>query len=139
MAVNTQFSIATHIMASLGHASVEEVNSALIAGSVNTSSSFVRCVLAELSRAGLVETATGKNGACWLARPPREISLLEIYRAVGAPKAFAIHQHPVEKSCPVSCHIKPALARVLDETQQALEQRLSRISLARVIAELDKP
>ena len=136
MAVNVQFSIATHIMASLGHASGEEINSTLIAGSVNTSPSFVRRVLAKLSGAGLVETATGKNGACWLARPPRDISLLEIYRAVEAPKAFAIHQYPVEKRCTVSCHIKSALGRVLDEAQQALEQRLSRISLAQVIADL---
>jgi DNA-binding IscR family transcriptional regulator len=59
---------------SLGHASGEEINSTLIAGSVNTSSSFVRRGLAKLSRAGLVETPTGKNGACWLAPPPRDIS-----------------------------------------------------------------
>lgn len=138
MAVNTQFSIATHIMASLGYASGEEVSSSLIAVSVNTSSSFVRRVLAKLSKAGLVKTATGKGGACWLARPAREISLLEIYRAVGAPKAFAIHQYPAEKNCTVSCHIKSALGRVLNETQQALEQRLNRISLAQVIADLRK-
>jgi Rrf2 family protein len=138
MAANTQFSIATHIMACLGHASGEEISSTLIAGSVNTSPSFVRRVLAKLSGAGLVETATGKNGACWLARPPRDISLLEIYRAVEAPKAFAIHQYSVEKRCTVSCHIKSALGRVLDEAQQALEQRLSRISLAQVIADLHK-
>ena len=136
MAVNTQFSIATHIMASLGYASGEEVNSGLIAGSVNTSSSFVRRVLAKLSKAGLVKTAMGKGGACWLARPARQISLLEIYHAVGAPKAFAIHRYPVEKSCPVSCHIKLVLGRVLDESQQALEQRLRRINLAQLIAEL---
>src|SRR5207244_13231831 len=116
MAVNTQFSIATHIMASLGHASGEEINSTLIAGSVNTSSSFVRRVLAKLSRAGLVETATGKNGACWLARTPREISLLEIYRAVGEPKTFAIHKYAVEKSCNMSCPNKSALRKVHDET-----------------------
>src|ERR1700734_3700799 len=78
MAVNTQFSIATHIMASLGYASGLEVNSGLIAGSVNTSSSFVRRVLAKLSKAGLVKTVMGKGGACWLARPARQISLLEI-------------------------------------------------------------
>jgi len=64
--------------------------------------------------------------------------LLEIYRAVEAPKAFTIHQYPVEKRCTVSCHIKSALGRVLDETQQALEQRMSRISLAQVIAGLGK-
>jgi Rrf2 family protein len=138
MALNTQFSIATHIMASLGYASGAEVNSALIAGSVNTSSSFVRRTLAKLSKAGLVETATGKRGACWLARPARNISLLEIYRAVDAPKAFAIHQYPVERRCTVSCNIKSALSRVLDETQKALEQRLSRISLAQVISDLHR-
>jgi Rrf2 family protein len=138
MALNTQFSIATHIMASLGFASGAEVNSAVIAGSVNTSSSFVRRTLAKLSKAGLVETTTGKRGACWLARPARDISLLEIYRAVDAPKAFAIHQYPVERRCTVSCNIKSALRRVLDETQKALEQRLSRISLAQVISDLHR-
>ena len=136
MGLNTQFSIATHIMACLGCASGAEVNSALIAESVNTSPSFVRRTLAKLSKAGLVQTATGKRGACWLARPPRDIWLLEIYRAVDSPKAFAIHQYPVERRCTVSCNIKSALSRVLDETQKGLEQRLSRISLAQVISEL---
>jgi Rrf2 family protein len=122
-------------MACLGHAAGEEVKSAAIAGSVNTSASFVRRVLAKLSKADLVKTAAGRGGACWLARRASDISLLEIYQAIGAPKAFAIHQYPVEKRCPVSCHIKSALSRVLDETQQALEQRLRRISLAQLIAE----
>ena len=137
MATNTQFSIAAHIMACLGRAPGEEVNSATIAGSVNTSASFVRRILAKLSKADLVKTATGKGGACWLARRASDISLLEIYRAIGAPKAFAIHRYPIERGCPVSRHIKPALSRVLDETQQALEQRLSRISLAQLMAELE--
>jgi len=135
---NTQFAIATHIMAALGHAAGKEVNSAEIAGSVNASSSFVRRILAKLSKAGLVKTATGKGGSCWLARPARRISLLDIYRAVEAPKAFAIHQYPVEKKCPVSCGIKPALSRVLAETQQAIEGSLSRTSLAEVISDLTK-
>jgi Rrf2 family protein len=136
MAVNTQFAIATHIMASLGYAAGGEVHSAEIAGSVNTSASFVRRILARLSKAGLVQTSTGKGGACWLARSPRDISLLEIYCAVDAPKAFAIHQYPAEKRCTVSCGIKSVLERVLEETQQALEQRLRRISLAQVVSEL---
>jgi Rrf2 family protein len=135
---NTQFAIATHIMAALGHAAGKEVNSAEIAGSVNTSSSFVRRILAKLSKAGLVKTATGKGGSCWLARPARRISLLDIYRAVEAPKAFAIHQYPAEKQCPVSCGIKPALSRVLAETQRAIEGSLSRTSLAEVISDLTK-
>jgi Rrf2 family protein len=136
MATNTQFSIAAHIMACLGQAAGTAVSSADIAGSVITSASFVRRILARLSKAGLVTTATGKGGACWLARRASHISLLEIYRAVDAPKAFAIHQYPTEKSCTVSRNIKSAMGRVLNDTQQALEQRLSRISLAQVIADL---
>ena len=138
MATNTQFAVAAHIMACLGQAAGEEVNSAAIAGSVNTSASFVRRILAKLSKAGLVQTATGKGGACWLARRASDISLLEIYHAINAPKAFAIHQYPIEKRCPVSCQIKSALGRVLNETQQAMEQRLRRISLAQVVADLRK-
>jgi Rrf2 family protein len=138
MAVNTQFAIATHIMANLGYAAGKDVNSAEIAESVNTSCSFVRRILARLSKAGLVKTATGKGGACWLARPAREISLLDIYRAMEAPKAFALHRYPVEKRCPVSCGIKPALGRVLDETQAAVERSLRRISLAELISDLAK-
>src|SRR5271163_3920938 len=99
MALNTQFSIATHIMASLGYASGAEVNSALIAGSVNTSASFVRRTLAKLSKAGLVETATGKRGSCWLAKDAKDISLLDIYKAVDAPKAFSIHSYAEQKVC----------------------------------------
>jgi DNA-binding IscR family transcriptional regulator len=35
-------------------------------------------------------------------------------------------------------NIKSAMGRVLNDTQQALEQRLSRISLAQVVADLRK-
>src|SRR3954447_25069328 len=111
MAVNTQFSIAVHIMTGLGWRCGAERTSSELAQSVNTSASFVRRVLAKLSKAGLIETATGKAGACWLTKKPEQISLLDIYEAVGAPKAFAIHSYPVQKGCPVSCQIKGALVK----------------------------
>jgi Rrf2 family protein len=107
-----------------------------LAGSVNTSASFVRRTIAKLSKAGLIVTATGKNGACRLARRPRDISLLEIYRAVDAPKAFAIHHYAVQRQCPVSCRIKDALGKVLGKTQTAFENSLSKSSLADIVAEI---
>jgi Rrf2 family protein len=138
VAVNTQFAIAVHLMTALACSREREVTSARLAGSVNTSSSFVRRVLAKLSKAGLVETATGKNGSCWLARRPRDVSLLEIYHAVEAPKVFAIHGYAAHRPCAVSCNIKPALERVLHRTQTSVEASLDRISLAEVIADLKK-
>ncbi len=136
MAVNTQFTIAVHLMAALAYSRERDITSTRLAGSINTSPSFVRRILAKLSRAGLVETATGKNGACWLARRPRDISLLEVYRAVGAPKVFAIHSYDAHKPCPVSCHIKSALDRVLLRSQNSMEASLQKISLARVLSDL---
>src|ERR1700678_3822558 len=111
MAVNTQFAIATHMMACLAHNCGKDIKSGELAMSVNTSPSFVRRVLAKLSKAGLVETATGKAGACWLAREAKKISLLEIYKTVDAPKAFFIHSYPEQQTCRVSRNIKPALEK----------------------------
>jgi NAD(P)-dependent dehydrogenase (short-subunit alcohol dehydrogenase family) len=79
---NSWFSIATHIMASLGHAPVEEVNSALMAGSVNTSSSFVRRVLAKI-----IQGRPGRNGHRQKWRPlgrvgqPDEIAKAVVFLA----------------------------------------------------------
>lgn len=136
MAVNTQFSIAVHVMAGLGYRIGNDTNSADLAKSVNTSPSFVRRVLAKLSKAGLVRTTKGPAGACWLARKPEEISLLDIYRAVDAPKAFAIHAYAPQKQCAVSCHIKSALDKALEQTQKSMEARMRKITLAQVLREV---
>ena len=133
MATNTQFSIAVHILAALGYRGDEHTTSTQLAYSINTSPSFVRRTLAKLSRAGLVQTATGKGGECRLARDPRSVTLLDVYRAVEAPKAFAIHTYKAQKPCPVSCHIKSALERTLTTTQQAMEASLAKVSLAEVV------
>jgi Rrf2 family protein len=137
MAVNTQFSIAVHLLAGLAcGCDAKGVTSGHLAGSVNTSPSFVRRTLARLSKAGLVETTTGKAGACWLAKDAKAISLLDIYRAVDAPKAFAIHDYSEQKECYVSCHIKTALEKALGKTQRAMEASLAEISLAQIVSQV---
>jgi Rrf2 family protein len=138
MAIHVQFPIAVHLLAVLGFCRGRDMTSAHLAGSVNTSPSFVRRVLAKLSRAGLVETATGKAGACWLAKAPGDISLLDIYEAVDAPKAFSIHSYREQKVCPVSCSIKAVLEKVLCQTQKAMEASLRETSLAQIITEIKK-
>jgi Rrf2 family protein len=139
MAVNIQFSIAVHILAGLACGCDKGgVTSGRLAESVNTSPSFVRRILAKLSKAGLAETATGKAGACWLAKKAKDISLLDIYKAVDAPRAFSIHCYDEQKSCPVSCHIKAALEKALEKTQKAMEKSLAETSLARIVSEMRK-
>ena len=138
MAVNTQFSIAVHILAGLACGCDQGVTSAQLAMSVNTSPSFVRRTLAKLSKAGLVETATGKAGSCWLAKDAKAVSLLDIYEAVDAPRAFSIHDYSEQKACFVSCHIKTALEKALAKTQKAMEASLAEISLAQIVSDVKK-
>jgi len=138
MAINTQFPIAVHIMAGLGCQCDKGTTSGHLAASVNTSPSFVRRIVSKLSKAGLVATATGKAGACRLAKNAKDISLLDIYEAVDAPKAFSIHHYAEQKSCPVSCHIKTALERALGKTQKAMEASLDEISLASIVSDVKK-
>lgn len=136
MAVNTQFSIAVHVMAGLGARarSGEGAPSGMLAQSVNACPSFVRRVMSKLSKADLVKATMGKGGSCAIARDPRKITLLDIYKAVEAPKAFAIHEHPAQPSCKISCGFKPELEKVLDRTQKSLEDTLRKTTLAEFIA-----
>jgi Rrf2 family protein len=135
MAANTQFSIAVHVLAGLG-ARGAATPSGSLAKSVNACPSFVRRVMSKLVKADLVRTTTGKTGSCALARNPRDISLLDVYRAVEGPKAFAIHDYAEQRQCVVSCGIKPALQKVLDKTQSSMESSLGKMTLADVLKDL---
>ncbi|MGL4401672.1 MAG: Rrf2 family transcriptional regulator [Luteolibacter sp.] len=138
MAINNQFSIAVHLMAGLGYCTETDRTSAQLAASVNTSPSFIRRTLAKLSKAGLIETSKGKNGFCRLAKKPTNISLLDIYLAVEAPRAFSIHQYDVTKPCQVSCHIKSALEKALNKTQKGMEESLGKITLGHLLSDIKK-
>jgi len=135
-AKNVQFTVAAHIMAALAYHHGEEVSSATLADSVNADPTFVRKSLSKLSKAGLVVTKRGKSGASVLARSPRRITLLDIYRASAAPPAFAIHSYPVEKECPVSCHLKECMSEVLSQAQYSFERSLATVTLASLVGRL---
>ena len=135
---SVQFVVATHIMAALGYFHREEISSATLADSVNADPTFVRKSLSKLSKAGLVVTKRGKSGATVLARPPRQITLLDIYRASGAPPAFAIHSYPADKRCPVSCNLKECMAGVLSQAQDSFERSLAKMTLANLVGQIQE-
>ena len=133
--VNTQFSIAVHVMAALAHYQ-SSFTSEILAGSVNANPVFVKRVLVKLSKANLVKSMVGKSGGYDLARGPEQISLLDIYGAVSPPTVFAIHTYAESPGCIVSRNIKCALGEVLVDTQRAVESDLSRTTLADVVSKI---
>jgi len=137
-ATNVQFTVATHIMTALGFFHGQEIASAALAESVNADPTFVRKSLSKLSKAGLIVTTRGKNGASKLTRSPKQITLLDIYRASAAPLTFAIHSYPVEKRCPISRNIKGCMSSVLKKAQDSFENSLGGITLADVVGEINR-
>ena len=132
--INNQFSVGVHIMTALGDHHGEQVTSAHLTASVRAHDSQIRSVLSKLVKAGLVVTFRGRNGFSSLSRPANKISLLEIYKAVGAPPVFSIHEYPKEKTCRTSCTHKQAMVELLADTQRAFEARLGQRMLSEMVA-----
>lgn len=140
---NTQFAIAVHICAVLGcrgavdgHCEKEPVTSSYLAASVNAAPSFVRRVLAVLAKAKLVKTTRGASGSCCLMRAPDDISMLDIYQAVDAPKVFALHAYAPEEKCTVSCRMNHAMSGLLQRGQAGMESALAEVTLAEFMSGL---
>ena len=102
--INNQFSVGVHIMTALGDHHGEPVTSGHLTASVRAHESRVRSVLSKLVKAGLVVTSRGRNGFSSLSRPANKISLLEIYKAVEAPRCFFDSRVSKRKDVPNELH-----------------------------------
>ncbi|QKE84249.1 Rrf2 family transcriptional regulator [Arthrobacter sp. NEB 688] len=95
---------------------------------------FLEAILGDLRRAGFVSSRRGSGGGYLLARPPAEVTMGEVLRAVDGPLAEVRGQRPhethytgsAEHLATVWVAARAALRRVLDETtlEQVLEGRL---------------
>ncbi|HYU59551.1 MAG TPA: Rrf2 family transcriptional regulator [Solirubrobacterales bacterium] len=59
---------------------------------------FLENILGELKHAGLVQSQRGQEGGYWLNRPPGEVTLADIIRAVDGPLASVRGRRPDEVS-----------------------------------------
>ncbi|HEX9426676.1 MAG TPA: Rrf2 family transcriptional regulator [Candidatus Polarisedimenticolia bacterium] len=137
MAANSRFPVAVHIMTALGYRDGESLSSPRLARSVNTNPVVIRRLLGQLRRAGLVRARPGKSGGARLARRAEAISLMDIYRAIGAGGPFSIPDKPEHKACEVSCRIKRILCSVLAETEASIAKSLEKVRLSDLVRDID--
>ena len=130
---STQFASAIHIMTLLALSDGAAVTSAEMASSVNTNPAFLRRILGDLGRAGLVESQQGVAGGWRLRQAPDAISLLAIYRAVDDGHLLATRDD-TNRNCPVGAVMQTTLAGFFGEAEAAFEQTLARQTLAQVVA-----
>ncbi|MBS1809510.1 MAG: Rrf2 family transcriptional regulator [Acidobacteria bacterium] len=141
MRIASRFAIAVHILSLLGTFPEESMTSDWIAGSVGVNAVIVRNIIGMLRRAGLVTTQKGAAGA-FLARPLQQITVLDVYRAIGMEDdLFSIHSRP-NPNCPVGRNIQGALGTVFTKAQQEMEAQLAKTTMAQIVREIkaaDKP
>jgi len=138
VAANSRMTIAVHALAWMalaqrqGHA---VLTSSQVAASVNTNPVIIRRCLGDLRRAALVDVRHGAGAGWRLARAPGQITLLEVYDAVGPEPSFGLHHSEPNLECPVGKGIRPALSQVYDGIEQAMRRELAAVSVADVLRE----
>lgn len=134
--MDTKFSTAIHLLILVSEAD-SPLSSEQIARSVGTNASYIRKVATRLSRAGIIESHRGVPGFS-LIESPRDIALLDVYRAVEETEAvhvFDIHQNPSD-ACIVGRNIRPVLHGMFREVEQTVEGKLADTTLADCIAQM---
>ena len=133
--VDVKFSTSLQIMLSLGvYAKQGEglATSQQLAAKLGTNPALVRKLLIPLSRAGLVETFQGKTGGVRIAKPPKEITLRDIYDA-SVDKTLACARETGDADCPVGACMKTVFTNIVGGMEKALGAHLETKTLQQVL------
>ena len=107
----------------------EALTSDNIGTMLETSPAVVRRTMAGLRDHGLVTSEKGHGGGWWLARELSEISILDIYEAIGEPTLFAFGPANENPECLVEKVVDDHLGEAFREAAEALRERLSATTL----------
>lgn len=129
-----EFGIAVHALVYLNHKRTRE-SSESIAKNVCTNPARIRKVMAQLRRAGLVETREGAEGGFLFVKEAEQVTLLDVLDAVGIRLI-----EPAWRSgdADMKCLIASGMAAAMDEVYGRLN-RVCAETLAHItIADMDK-
>ena len=136
MQITSKFTIAVHILTAIDYFRDSAVTSGFLAASVGANAVIVRGVMGELKAAGLIAVSRGRTGIS-LARPLSDMTLYDVYTAVGAAEdsLFRFHDSP-NPQCPVGRNIPAALDGRLAAAEQAMASSLRAMTVADVAADI---
>lgn len=113
------------------------MTSETIACMLGTNPVVVRRTMAGLRDAGYVRSEKGHGGGWAIAKDLQKVSLLDVYRAVGGPRLFAIgNEHP-NADCAVEKVVNAAVEDALRDAEALLVARLGAVSLAELAQGFD--
>ena len=130
--MTSEFGIAVHAMVFLHHKG-DMVSSEVLAENICTNPARVRKVMAQLKRAGLVETHEGAVGGYRFAGSADTVTLCDIAQAVGAAFVSASWRSgDVDKACLVSSGMGALMDHILEELDENCYRELAKQTLADV-------
>lgn len=133
---HSRFTVAIHALTALAVSGEQSVTSEQIAESVNTNASFIRKVLGDLRRVGLITSQGGVKGGLRLALRPDHITLQAVYEAIEDTPLFALHAKPPNPECPVGGYIEPVLQQHFGTAERAMIASLRGVTLADVVRDV---
>lgn len=101
-----------------------------IALMLGTNPVVVRRTMAGLRDEGFVSSEKGHGGGWVIATDLEKVSLLDVHRAVGGSRIFAIGSERPSPDCAVERVVNDALGNVLREAESLLIKQLEAVSLA---------
>ena len=133
MTTNSRMASALHIMSFVAYAGDEGTTSEAIAKSLKTNPVVVRKILRLLDREGVVALRQGRQGGVGLRHPASRITLDQIYKAVESESGVFAMRRQVHEGCMVACAMKRRLGPIFNAANNAVEQALSKTSLAELV------
>ncbi len=100
--------------------------------------SLIRRTMGGLRAQGLVGSIKGHGGGWRLARPLGEISLMDVYQALGPPALFAIGVPHPSSTCLLEKAANEATGKAMQIAREALEAELQRVSVADLAKDIPK-
>jgi Rrf2 family protein len=128
---DTRLSDVLHVML---HMDKEKrlLTSDVLARSMGTNPAVFRRTMAGLREAGLVRSERGHGGGWQLTRPLREITLLDVYDALGRPNLFAIGNRSQHAECRIEKNVNAVLVETLAAAATLFATRFKEITLDQV-------
>jgi Rrf2 family protein len=109
-----------------------------IAAMLNTNPVVIRRTMAGLRDKGYVQSEKGHGGGWRLARPLAQITLLDVYHALGEPPVFAIGPAIDHPECLVEQAVNASLSSALREAEALLVARFGAVTLADLSADFHR-
>jgi DNA-binding IscR family transcriptional regulator len=126
---DSKLSSVLHVLLHLAH-SDRPMTSEQMAGMLGTNPVLVRRVLAGLRERGYISSERGHGGGWTVTCDLAQVTLRDVYDAVGAPTVFAMGNRNAHSECLVERVVNASLESAFADAEALLVERLGQVSLA---------